>query len=96
MNIDPTAHDPQALIGLGPGSSLGPARWTTASFGRAADARPGDDASLGEHLDLCRTVSGRLFGLQCSVEAVHAFLSGRVVTTLAAVMVVAGIAFIVS
>jgi hypothetical protein len=92
MNIDPIAQDPQALIGR----TGGPASWTTASFGRPADARPGDSESLGEHLNLCRTVSGRLFGLQCKVEAAHAFLSGRVVTTLAAVMVLACIVFIVS
>ncbi|MBY0436627.1 MAG: hypothetical protein K2W80_00455 [Burkholderiales bacterium] len=93
MNVDPTAHGPETLIGLG---HPGPARWSTASFGMAADASPDDDASLGEHLSLCRTSNGRLFGLQCRVEATHAFLSGRVVTTLAAVLLTAAVAFIVS
>jgi hypothetical protein len=92
MNVDPVAHDTPALIGLGPGCAL----WITASFGRAADARPGDDVSLGEHLAACRTSNGRLFGLQCGVEATHAFLCGRVVTTLCVVMLTAAVAFIVS
>jgi len=92
MNFDPTAQGPETLTGLGPG----PAHWSTASFGLAADARPADNAALGEHLYLCRTSSGRLFSLRCSVEAAHAVLCGRVVTTLSVVVAMAGFALIVS
>ncbi len=93
MNVDPTAHGPDTLAVSGHPC---PVRWSTAAFGLQPDARPGEDLSLGEHLHHCRRVSGRLFGLQCGVEAAHAYLSGRVVTTLAVVMAAAAFAFIVS
>ncbi len=56
--------------------------WSTASFGDAADTSPAELSVLGEHLDHCRRWSGRLFTLQCRAQWLHAFVAGRIVTTL--------------
>jgi hypothetical protein len=35
--------------------------WSTASFGDTADTSPMELSALGDHLDLCRGLRGRLF-----------------------------------
>lgn len=56
--------------------------WSTASFGEAADTSPMELSALGEHLQTCRSLSGRLFVLRCTAEAVQSFVAARFVTTL--------------
>jgi hypothetical protein len=68
------------------------AGWTTSSFGHAASASAAELSALGEHLRTCGGASGRLFALQCGGEAVHRFVSGRIVTTFLGAIVVIGIA----
>lgn len=55
--------------------------WSTSSFGHTAQMLPTELNALGEHLHLCRRITGPLFALQCGVEAVHRFLAARLVTT---------------
>jgi hypothetical protein len=59
--------------------------WTTSSFGDAPDPSPTELSALGEHLDVCRRLSGRLFALRCDAQALHGFVAARFVTTLVAV-----------
>jgi hypothetical protein len=56
-------------------------RWSTACFGDAPDTSPTDLSALGEHLDHCRGVRGRLFATRCRAEAVHGFVATHLVTT---------------
>lgn len=69
--------------------------WTTASFGGRAETSTTDVSALGEHLTLCRSLSGRMFALQCGAEAMHSFAAPRFVTVLSAVTVLIGIGLIV-
>lgn len=71
-------------------SPLGPC-WSTASFGDAVDTSPMELSALGEHLHLCRSLSGRLFVLRCGAEAVQGFVAARFVTTLVVLTLVIGI-----
>lgn len=69
--------------------------WSTASFGDAADTSPMELSALGEHLDLCRGARGRLFALQCAVQAMHGFVAARFVTTLVVVSLLIGVGSLV-
>lgn len=69
--------------------------WSTASFGDAADTSPTELSALGEHLDLCRGARGRLFALQCAVQAMHGFVAARFVTTLVVVTLLIGVGSLV-
>jgi hypothetical protein len=71
-------------------------RWSTAAFGEAPDSLPREASALGEHLNACRATSGRLFSLQCGAEAMHTFVSCRLVTTVTAVLVLVGLVLFVS
>ncbi|MES2975864.1 MAG: hypothetical protein V4757_19760 [Pseudomonadota bacterium] len=71
-----------------------PPRWSTSSFGDTAQPTPGELASLGEHLNVCKA-HGRLFALQCGALAVHGFAAGRFVTTLAIAAALIGISVLV-
>lgn len=64
--------------------------WITSSFGHAADTSPAELSELGAHLRSCHGTSGRLFALQCVVEAVQRFLAARIVTTLVVAVVLIG------
>lgn len=48
-------------------------------------------SALGEHLLLCRSLSGRLFVLRCAAEAVQGFVAARFVTTLVVLLLVLGL-----
>jgi hypothetical protein len=65
--------------------------WSTASFGDAVDTSPMELSALGEHLHLCRSLSGRLFVLRCAAEAVRGFVASRFVTTLVVLTLVIGV-----
>lgn len=70
--------------------------WTTSSFGDTADTTPMELSALGEHLDVCRALTGPLFALRCGAEAVHAFAATRVVTTLFAATVLISVGWLAS
>lgn len=55
--------------------------WSTASFGDTADTSPVELSALGDHLDLCRGLRGRLFAARCRIEVVHCFVASHLVTT---------------
>ncbi len=57
------------------------ARWSTASIPFAADSLPTELSVLGEHLDHCRALTGRLFALRCWADAAYRFVASRFVTT---------------
>lgn len=61
-------------------------RWSTASFGDAADTSPMELSALGEHLDLCKAKHGRLLALHCVAQRLHGFVAARFVTTLVVVV----------
>jgi len=65
--------------------------WPTASFGEAADTSPMELSELGEHLAVCRSLSGRLFALRCAAESARDFVAAHFVTSLVAVALVAGL-----
>jgi hypothetical protein len=58
-------------------------RWSTASFGDAADTSPMELSDLGEHLQHCSARSGQWARLRIAVESMNGFVSTRLVTTLA-------------
>lgn len=72
------------------------ADWSTASIGDAADTSPAELSELGEHLGHCRRWSGRLFTLQCRAQRLHAFVAGRIVTTLVVVGLLYAAAWLLS
>jgi hypothetical protein len=62
---------------------MGTPFWSTASFGNAADTSPMELSELGEHLQHCSAQSGLWARLRCGAESVNAFVSTRLITTLA-------------
>ncbi len=66
-------------------------RWSTRTFAADAQVLARELAALGEHLELCRAASGRLFSLRCSADAVHCFIAPRFVTTLVVAVLLIGI-----
>ena len=68
-------------------------RWATSSFATTADTLPLEMSALGEHLELCRSASGRLFLLRCGADAVHRFVAPRMMTTLAVCTLLIGLGF---
>ena len=66
--------------------------WSTSSLGDSTDTSPGELSALGEHLQQCQRLSGRTATLRSGVEAVHGFIAGRFVTTLALVALLIGAA----
>ncbi len=66
--------------------------WTTSSFGGTVDTSPMELLALGEHLDSCKGLQGRLFALQCAAERMNGFVSARFVTTLVVVTLLFGAA----
>ena len=66
-------------------------RWSTASFGEAADTSPMELSALGEHLSLCRSLSGRLFALRYRAALMHGVIASRFVTTVVAVVLLGSV-----
>ena len=50
-------------------------RWSTSSFGDAADTSPMELSALGEHLQLCRPAPAHCSRLRCAAESMHGFVS---------------------
>lgn len=65
-------------------------RWSTSSFGAAADTSPMELAALGEHLDHCRAAPTGLSVLHYCAEQLHGFVAARFVTTLFIVTLLMG------
>ncbi len=65
--------------------------WSTSSFGDAAHTSPMELSALGEHLDLCKGLRGRLFAMQCMAETLNGFVAARFVTTLVVAAVLIGV-----
>ena len=53
-------------------------------------------SALGEHVDHCNGLRGRMFGLQCAADSLIAFIAPRFVTTTVVVALVFGVASLVS
>ncbi len=70
--------------------------WSTASFGDAAETSPGELSELGDHLASCSLGSGRMAALRTGAQALHGFVSTRLVTTLALAVAVIGIVLLVN
>lgn len=73
-------------------SSIAIPCWSTASFGDTADTSPTELSVLGEHLALCKALSGRLFAMRCLAELTHTFVMSRFVTTLVMIALLTGVA----
>ena len=56
--------------------------WSTATCAIGSAHAAAEVTLLGEHLDRCRRGRGRCFGLRCAIDAVHAFVAPRFLTTL--------------
>ena len=56
-------------------------RWSTASFGDAADTSPMELNSLGEHLSSCQSASGKWFALRSRADVMHGYVASRFITT---------------
>jgi hypothetical protein len=66
-------------------------RWSTSSFGTAADTSPRELADLSQHLDRCRRLRGRLFPALCLSDKVSLFLAPRFMTTLVAIVLLGSV-----
>ena len=69
--------------------------WSTASFGETADTSPMELSALGSHMAACKILKGRLFAARCVAEAMHGFVSGRMVTTLVVAALLIGISSVI-
>jgi hypothetical protein len=66
-------------------------RWSTSSFADAADTSPMELSQLGAHIARCNGCRERWFTLRCVADALHDFVSRRIVTTLVVATAVIGI-----
>jgi hypothetical protein len=74
----------------------GPSRpWATASFPDTAETTPMELSALGAHVDRCNGSRGRMFRLQCAVDAMIGFVAPRFVTTAVIVALVFGVASLI-
>lgn len=71
-------------------------RWSTSAFANEDPAADHESSALGDHLTLCRAVTGRLFALRCGLDAVHRFVAPRLVTTLVVVALLVGLGIAVA
>jgi hypothetical protein len=65
--------------------------FSTSSFGDSTDTLTTESSALGEHLTLCKALTGRLFTARCAAEAMHGFVASRFVTTLVAAATLLGV-----
>jgi hypothetical protein len=66
-------------------------QWSTASYGSSTDMSPLEVSALGDHLTLCRGLSGRLFALRCGAESLRSFVLARLVSSALVLALLAGI-----
>jgi hypothetical protein len=72
------------------GHIIFPSRWSTSSFGEAADTSPLELAALGQHLDHCRAAPSGLSMLRYCAEKLHSFVAARFMTTVLVVTLLMG------
>jgi hypothetical protein len=60
-----------------------PPVWATSSHGEAAQTRPADLLTLGEHTAHCSNCNGRIAAVRCGAGSLLGFVSARLVTTAA-------------
>jgi hypothetical protein len=65
-----------------------PPVWVTSSHGEAAQTRPVDLATLGEHTAHCSSANGKLAAMRCGAGSLLGFVSARLVTTAAVLAIV--------
>jgi hypothetical protein len=66
--------------------------WSTSTFPASGESLATELTMLRRHLDRCHDERGRWFGLRCAIDAVHAFVAPRLVTTLVAATAALGLA----
>ena len=71
-------------------------RWSTSSFGRAADTSPMELAALSRHMNRCTVPSGAFSALRRVGEAIDDFAAPRLITTLRLVALLAVCASLLS
>jgi hypothetical protein len=75
--------------------------WSTSALSFNVDALSNvsnvanDATALCQHLDHCKVTNKRLFAVHCAAEAMHGFVMGRFITTLALVFVLSAGYFLV-
>ncbi len=57
--------------------------WSTTSIGGSTDTSPMELDSLGAHLSHCSAAHGRFFAVHCAAERMNAYVSTRLITSLA-------------
>jgi hypothetical protein len=81
-----------ALIASGSSATpLSGPTWSTSCLHDGAAAPPTEPGALDEHLRACLGGNRRLFVLRCGADTVHAFVIGRLVSSLAAVALLAAL-----
>ncbi len=68
-------------------------RWATASLKDAPVTSSAELDALGDHAAKCNGLRGRLFRVQCALDATEAFLSGRLVSVFVVALVGLGILY---
>ena len=76
-------------------SSIASPRWSTSSFGNTVDTSSTELTALGEHLDRCHALRGRLFDARCVAESMHGFVASRFVTTLVVATLLIGVSSLI-
>lgn len=70
--------------------------WSTSSLGETLSGSPADASALGEHLALCRHLTGRLFRVHCLADQVRGYMAVRFATTsLGLVLLTLGVSWLV-
>jgi hypothetical protein len=72
-------------------TTLDAPHWSTSAFGDSAEISPNELSVLGHHLRLCRALQGRWFAAQCVIDAVHAFMAARFVTSAMSLLLLVGV-----
>ena len=65
---------------------------SAALFDAGTEPSLAETTRLHAHLSLCKGTGGRLFALQCVAETMGGFVAARVVTTLAFIALLMGVA----
>lgn len=69
--------------------------WSTASLGDSTQPTPLELVDLGDHLGLCRRLNGRRAAMHSGVRALRGLVVTHFMTTLAALALAAGLAWMV-
>lgn len=70
-------------------------RWSTASLGDSTQPTPLELVDLGEHLGLCQRLNGHRAAIASGMHALRGLVVAHCMTTLMALAVAAGLAWLV-